>query len=383
MKSSFNMFGSGTGKVQPATLGKNPRLAEINLIGENSQNFDSDVDDQGPAYRPSIFTTIYVSIRRLILGLALAVGGTYHYTRSRWEMAMSNGRGKKLFAALFVIAAVVIPTSIVLTKDNDNDEDSNSSSSLSPQQRLEFISQRISDAGLSRPQQMLKQGTPQNLALEWISSGDHAELAHDHEYLLQRYSLAVFFYSTHGEFIHPPPGTNFTDIEEIAAEGHDEAAEEAEKQKLAQPDWINQNRWMSSYGICAWHGVECHHRPGTDALENTFDDEGDIILLNMTDNNVRGTIPPELFVANPYIRWLSFSDNNIFGELPTEIGILDDLRYLSLSENEIGGSLPSEMAQMTRLNLLFVDGNNFVGPIPPGIGKLTELGKVLCTCLRN
>lgn len=370
MKSTFNILGSGTGKAQPASLRKDVRLAEINLKGEQHH----EIDEEEPAYRPSCPTACYISIRRLIVGCALGIGGTYQYTRSRWEMAMANGRGKKLFIALLVICAVVIPVSIVLTRD-DGESDNASAYNVTMDERREFIYQRIVVSGMSLKEELNKEGTPQNLAWEWIVSGDHGDLSHEHEYLLSRYALAVFFYSTHGDFIHPKTTSNATDIEQVVVDGHD--VEEVEKDsKVNSPDWINQNRWMSNYGICAWQGIKCHHRPGTQPLENEFDDEGDVIVVNMTANNIRGTIPRELFVACPYIRWMSLSDNGLFGELPSEIGYIDDLRYLALSENDIGGTLPTEMAQMTSLNLMFLDGNNFKGPIPSEIGRMTELGEL-------
>lgn len=132
-----------------------------------------------------------------------------------------NGRGKKLFAAFFVILAIVIPVSIILTKDNGS-SDSSSSSSLSTEQRRSCISESILKSGMSLKDELMSKGTPQNLALEWIVLGDHAELAEDHDYLLQRYALAVFFYSTHGDFIKQPSDKITTDkTEQIATEGHD------------------------------------------------------------------------------------------------------------------------------------------------------------------
>lgn len=326
MKSTFSMLGSGTGKAQPATLGKSSRLAEVNLVGESQSSI---VEEEEPVYHPSLCTSCYIGIRRLILAVALAIGGTYQYTRSRWEMAMGNGRGKKLLVAIIVIAAIVIPVSIVLTRDNGSSAEPTTDYSLTSQERHDFIYQRIVDSGLSDPEDLGDEGSPQQLALEWIVSGDHGDLSHEHDFLLQRYALAVFFYSTHGEFIHPPPSDeDETEQKEEAVDGHEDyPAEEEENKELANsPDWINQNRWMSSYGICAWHGIQCHHRPGTEPTDNSFDDEGDVILVNMTDNNIRGTIPKELFAAHPYMRYVSLAGNGIFGTLPSEIGYLDDIR---------------------------------------------------------
>ena len=327
MKSTFNMLGSGTGKAQPATLGtRSQRLAEINLIGE-SQTSIKEVKE--PEYHPSFCTSCYIGVRHLILGLALAIGGTYQYTRSRWEMAMGNGRGKKLLITLIVITIIVIPISIILTWDNGSGEAA-IDYDLTPQECHDFILQRILDSGISNPDDLATKGTPQKLALDWIVSGDHGDLSHEHDYLLQRYALAVFFYAMHGDYIFPPVinAKNITDQEGF--EGHEDygeppASEEKDYELDGSPEWINQNHWMSSYGICAWHGIQCHHRPGTDPTNNSFDDEGDIILVNMRDNNIHGTIPRELFIAHPLIRWMSFAGNGLFGTLPSEIGYLDDL----------------------------------------------------------
>ena len=318
MKSTFNMF--GTGNAQPATLGKSQRLAEINL----QEEMRAVEEGNGPAYRPSLCTSLYIYIRRLMLGIALAAGGTYEYTRSRWEMAMANGRGKKLYLAILVILAITIPVAVVLSKNGSSEP---TDYDLTSDERHEYIADRIVDSGMSSIDEINTPGTPQYMAFEWIVTGDHGDLAHDHEYLLQRYALAVFFYATHGNFTKLPTDQNTEDIVIVNAEGHDVVKEEEETNVLeSDTNWLNQNRWMSSYGICAWHGVECHHRPGTDPLDTSYDDEGDLILLNMTDNNVRGTIPRELFMAHPNMRWLSFSGNGIFGTLPTELGYLTDLR---------------------------------------------------------
>ena len=336
MKSTFNLLGSISGKAQPAVLGKGQRLAEINLVGESHAEID---EEDEPVYRPSCCTSCYIAIRRLILGIALAIGGTYQYTRSRWEMAMNNGRGKKLLIAIIGIAAIVIPVSIVLTRDkgdSDSGGDVETEYELPMEERRQFIFQRIVDSGISDEDDLSTEGSPQNLALEWITSGDHGALSHEHEYLLQRYALAVFYYGTHGDYIFPPtlPSNetgNETAGELPAAAFHEDYSEappgeEEDYELAASPDWINQNRWMTSYGICAWHGIQCHHHPGTDPTENTFDDEGDVILVNMTDDNICGTIPKELFISHPYIRWMSLSGNGLFGTLLSEIGLLDDLR---------------------------------------------------------
>ena len=327
MKSTFSMLGSGTGKAQPATLGKSQRLAEVNLVGESQSSI---VEEEEPVYHPSLCTSCYIGIRRLILAVALAIGGTYQYTRSRWEMAMGNGRGKKLLIAIIVIAAIVIPVSIVLTRDNGSSAEAYDMITRSLRKSVMTLSTRES----STPDcPTLKTWATKDLPNSLRLSGSFLAIM-----VTSPMNMTSFFNATlspsssilltANSSTHPPPMKNETEEKEEAVDGHEDyPAEEQENNELANsPDWINQNRWMSSYGICAWHGIQCHHRPGTEPTDNSFDDEGDVILLNMTDNNIRGTIPTELFTAHPYMRWMSLAGNGIFGTLPSEIGYLDDIR---------------------------------------------------------
>jgi hypothetical protein len=94
----------------------------------------------------------------------------------------------------------------------------------------------------------------------------------------------------------------------------------------AQPNWVRESGWLSGQGYCSWFGVECHHREGTSIYNTRYDDNNGLILLNMTENNVRGKVPREIFVANPDIRWFSVSGNGFFGEVPSEIGTLTQMR---------------------------------------------------------
>ena len=79
-------------------------------------------------------------------------------------------------------------------------------------------------------------GSPQNLAKSWLLNNDTATNAcHGTNQILQRFSLAVFFYSTLGS------------------------------------NWFNNNFWLGQKGECEWHGVICTNGTVTSLELGTFD----------------------------------------------------------------------------------------------------------------
>lgn len=63
--------------------------------------------------------------------------------------------------------------------------------------------------------------------------------------------------------------------------------------------WANNHLWMSDDPICAWYGVTC--------IGESEDDHG-VLALNLTQNDMRGVLPPETFIL-PSLVVLDVSDN--------------------------------------------------------------------------
>jgi hypothetical protein len=303
-----------------------------NISAENQKHLGGYGED---TYRPSLLTSCYIFFRRLVLRFALAMGSCFTWIRTRWAMAMGNGRGRKLCLVLTVVLLIVIPVAIFVPKGSS----SGSTSSLSGSSRYDEISNRIVASGLTPQDILLRQNAPQNKALNWIVAEDPAQLDPEDAFLLPRYSLAVFYFSTHGNEMFQvatinvtqtiPPQDEDTDLG--AGETALKAPAEGETTTMgddlaAQPNWVRESGWLSGQGYCSWFGVECHHREGTSIYNTRYDDNNGLILLNMTENNVRGKVPREIFVANPDIRWFSVSGNGFFGEVPSEIGTLTQMR---------------------------------------------------------
>jgi hypothetical protein len=316
------------------------RAQTSKTIPVNLNDASSRAAEDENEYRPSLLTSCYVFFRGLMLGCALSIGSCYVYFQNQAERMFANGRGKRLCLLLAVILAVVIPTAIFAPKKGS------STAKSSPEVTLRFdtIARNIIEGGISTAEEIVTFGSPQHKAMQWIVSDDPAQIDPEHRYLLQRYALAVFYYSTHGESMFQTAIVNLT--ETIAPEGSDEETDprvgdialpaDGETQVMgddlaAQPNWVNENGWMSGAGICSWYGIECHHRTGTSVYNTRYDGNNGVILFNMTENNVRGKFPKEIFAALKDIRWLSLSGNGFFGTLPSGVGGLDQLRKLHVN----------------------------------------------------
>ncbi len=114
--------------------------------------------------------------------------------------------------------------------------------------------------------------------------------------------------------------------------------------------WTDRSNWRTPDGSdfnapgteCTWYGVAC------DAGETT------VLLLDLSYNNLDGTLPPELgALGNLYS--LLVPGNHLSGPVPPELGALANLQYLYLASNLLSGELPPELAGLTNLRTGGVD----------------------------
>ncbi len=93
--------------------------------------------------------------------------------------------------------------------------------------------------------------------------------------------------------------------------------------------WTDNTNWLTDADLSEWYGVGAH--------------EGKVSGLSLWDNNLVGTIPPELGGLDELFS-LSLHGNRLSGPIPPELSKFRGLRDLFLYGNvEIGGHLPSEL----------------------------------------
>ncbi|PQQ20162.1 hypothetical protein Pyn_40338 [Prunus yedoensis var. nudiflora] len=95
-------------------------------------------------------------------------------------------------------------------------------------------------------------------------------------------------------------------------------------------------------------------------------------LLNLSSNNLTGTMPKKLFTLSSLTISLSMSNNFLTGSLPSEVGDLVNLAELDVSGNKLSGTIPESPYSFKRLGI-DVSSNNLSGKIPDFLGKFRAL----------
>ncbi|MCY3902277.1 MAG: trypsin-like peptidase domain-containing protein [Caldilineaceae bacterium] len=124
-------------------------------------------------------------------------------------------------------------------------------------------------------------------------------------------------------------------------------------------NWKNNSNWLGDRPLISWHGVH------TDRYGRVFE-------LDLSDNNLRGTIPSELGNLSSLVV-LNLSENQLSGAVPPELGNLSNLELLYLNHNRLSGEIPSELARLKNLHWLIFLSNRLTGPIPLGLAELSNL----------
>eukprot|EP00591_Stephanopyxis_turris_P008239 CAMPEP_0195508110 /NCGR_PEP_ID=MMETSP0794_2-20130614/1407_1 /TAXON_ID=515487 /ORGANISM="Stephanopyxis turris, Strain CCMP 815" /LENGTH=849 /DNA_ID=CAMNT_0040634985 /DNA_START=22 /DNA_END=2571 /DNA_ORIENTATION=+ len=135
--------------------------------------------------------------------------------------------------------------------------------------------------------------------------------------------------------------------------------------------------------------------------DGSFDSLSNLIILDVSDNFVKGSLPSSLLDPTEFPRLilLDVNGNNLKGNFPSEFpennvlnlllahdnlmdgsienvpwSNLKTLTHLDLSSNDLTGNIPSTLGNLNDLYYLFLANNTFTpGPIPEFLPKLTKL----------
>jgi hypothetical protein len=218
-------------------------------------------------------------------------------------------------ALLIVIVAIVVPTTVILSGKNTPQEDDQSPSTppmIIDEEEMERQAKLLSIAtSLSSPLDLENPSSPQRKALEWLLGPANSrikfknvtidEINVDAEtVVIERYVMATLYYSLGGE------------------------------------------EWTKKWGV-----------GNSDFEEST----GLPVRLWSRD----GLIQTDL---NGLVTGLFLSDNNLNGTIPPEIQHLQRLQYFHIQENNlVRGNVPMEMEKMSSLTGFWAQDTNIIGEI--------------------
>lgn len=199
-------------------------------------------------------------------------------------------------------------------------------------ERFNRIKDRILEHGVSHASDLEETYTPQYRALVWLVRDDPRRLdlpplddetagvsgadVDAEQSLFQRYALATLWFQTNDLQIVKQSMTG-RDVEDPFDEPFDPL-----DLTLDDIRWRNSDNWMSSKGLCLWHGVTCHPHG---KYGQKYDGDFYVEILNLTSNNVYGILPREVFTGFGKLKALDLSQNELEGTIGYELGMLKDL----------------------------------------------------------
>jgi hypothetical protein len=213
-----------------------------------------------------------------------------------------------VFGALSGIGLFIFSIVAIVHRSKGGGGGSNNAAANLPDiiDELRYTSLRnvIIDSAFTSKNTLDTAGTAQNYALRWLTDEDPATLAIDDDALLQRYALATFYFSTYV----------YAEIVDTQQNGGG-----------SEGGWTYGDYWMSEKGICMWFGVSCpaHLKEGEEEVH--YNENSNVMRLNLTENNIRGVIPSELTALEDLVS-LDLSNNMLQGTVPKGVGGFRELR---------------------------------------------------------
>ena len=213
--------------------------------------------------------------------------------------------------------------------------------------------------------------SPQRKALDWIIDEDGLELCPDDDEegadssLVQRYALAVFYYSTNGdEWKQCNAPEDFENQQSIDDANTACKLTTINATTIFPNDFRGTNAWLTPESECLWGGISCYAANTPNAFE--------VNVVEFENNGLAGTLPAEMEQLTK-MRFFALERGALTGPIPSSFGNLQSLLLLDFDFNQLDGPLPSALWTLTSLRQLDLNDNKFSGELSGDIGLLRQL----------
>jgi len=213
--------------------------------------------------------------------------------------------------------------------------------------------------------------SPQRKALDWIVDEDGSQLCPDDaeedadSSLLQRYTLAVFYYSSNGDEWKQCNAPEDFDSQQSIDDANTACKLTTVNATTIFPnDFRGTNAWLTPESECLWGGISCYAENTPNAFE--------VNVVEFENNGLAGTLPAEMEQLSK-MRFFALERGSLTGPIPSSFGNLKSLLLLDFDFNKLDGTLPSALWTLTSLRQLDLNDNKFSGELSGDIGLLRQL----------
>lgn len=133
--------------------------------------------------------------------------------------------------------------------------------------------------------------------------------------------------------------------------------------------WLRNDNWCSESSLSEWYGLDA-------------DENGKIIGIRLTGNNLCGNLPVELLDLSD-LKHIDLSKNNLEGEF-IAFHLLEDLTYLDLSSNNLCDQFPIRATSLINNGVdLRLYNNCFYGEIPHSLQNRSDWNTIALKNIRQ
>ncbi|KAJ6750421.1 hypothetical protein OIU85_001000 [Salix viminalis] len=111
----------------------------------------------------------------------------------------------------------------------------------------------------------------------------------------------------------------------------------------------------------------------TGEIPKVFCNLASLSVLELSNNNLSGKLPPCLGNRRSAISVLNLGNNNFSGDIPETFTSGCSLRVVDFSQNKLEGKIPRSLANCTKLEILNLEQNKINGVFPSWLGILPDL----------